>query len=90
MANRNGAYFEGVYDRLKNVVHLFKEKRTIQLSEEGVFDKQLDDILFHENLANLRDEIELLDGAGNEFDMDLISKGKLSPVFLVLLLLILA
>ena len=81
MANRNGAYFEGVYDRLKNVVHLFKEKRTIQLSEEGVFDKQLDDILFHENLANLRDEIELLDGAGNEFDMDLISKGKLSPVF---------
>lgn len=77
----NGAYFEGVYDRLKNVVHLFKEKKTIQLSDEGVFDKQLDDILFHENLANLRDEIELLDGAGNEFDMELISKGKLSPVF---------
>ena len=38
-------------------------------------------ILFDENLQNLRDEIELLDGAGNDFDLDLISKGKLSPVF---------
>ncbi len=77
----NGAYFEGIYDRLNNKIHLYKEKRTIELSDEGVFDKVLDDILFHENLQNLRDEIELLDGAGNEFNMDLISKGKLSPVF---------
>ncbi len=77
----NGAYFEGVYDRLENKIHLYKEKRTIELSDEGVFDKVLDDILFHENLQNLRDEVELLDGAGNDFDMELISKGKLSPVF---------
>lgn len=70
------------------MLFIYSKKKTIQL-DEGVFDKQLDDILFHENLANLRDEIELLDGAGNEFDMELISKGKLSPVFLVLLLLIL-
>lgn len=77
----NGAYFEGVYDRLENKVYLYKDKKEIQLSEEGVNDPILDDLLFHENLQNLRDEIELLDGAGNDFDMELISKGKLSPVF---------
>ena len=27
------------------------------------------------------EEIELLDGASAEFDMDLVSKGELSPVF---------
>lgn len=77
----NGAYFEGIYDRLENKVYLYKENKTIELSDEGVYDKQLDAILFDENLQNLRDEIELLDGAGNDFDLDLISKGKLSPVF---------
>ena len=77
----NGAYFEGIYDRLKNKVYLYKEKREIALSDEGVYDKQLDDIIFSENLTALRDEIELLDGAGNEFDEELISKGELSPVF---------
>ncbi|MGN1319370.1 MAG: peptide chain release factor 3 [Lachnospirales bacterium] len=77
----NGTYFEGVYDRLKNKIYLYKEKREITLSDEGVNDPQLDDIIWEENLQNLRDEIELLDGAGNEFDMELISKGKLSPVF---------
>ena len=29
----------------------------------------------------LEEEIELLDGASAEFDMDLVSKGQLSPVF---------
>lgn len=31
----------------------------------------------------LLEEIEPLDGASAEFDMDLVSKGELSPVFLV-------
>lgn len=76
-----GTYFEGVYDRLENKIHLFKQKQTIDLGDEGVYNKCLDDILFSENLENLRAEVELLDGAGNAFDVDLISKGKLSPVF---------
>ena len=31
--------------------------------------------------GQLLDDIELLDGAGQEFDMELVSKGELSPVF---------
>lgn len=76
-----GSYFEGIYDRLENKIHLFKDKTTIELDEEGVYSSKLDSILFSENLENLRNEVELLDGAGNNFDVDLISKGKLSPVF---------
>ncbi len=34
-----------------------------------------------ENYEKLMEEIELLDGASAEFDMELVAKGKLSPVF---------
>ena len=34
-----------------------------------------------ENYEKLMEEIELLDGASAEFDLDLVSKGELSPVF---------
>ncbi len=77
----SGSIFEGIYDRMENKIHLFKTNETIELSNEGVYDERLDSILLPENLENLRMDIELLDGAGNEFDLDLILKGKLSPVF---------
>lgn len=31
--------------------------------------------------SQLMDEIELLDGASADFDMELVTKGELSPVF---------
>lgn len=77
----SGSIFEGIYDRMKNKVHLFKTKEIIDLSDKGVYDEKLESILLPENLENLKMDIELLDGAGNEFDKDLILKGKLSPVF---------
>nr|WP_317356451.1 peptide chain release factor 3 [uncultured Tyzzerella sp.] len=77
----SGSIFEGIYDRMENKIHLFKTKETIELSEKGVYDEKLENILLEENLENLKIDIELLDGAGNEFDLDLILKGKLSPVF---------
>lgn len=77
----SGSIFEGIYDRMENKIHLFKTNETIELSNKGVYDEKLDNILLPENLENLRMDIELLDGAGNEFDLDLILKGKLSPVF---------
>ncbi len=77
----SGSLFQGIYDRKHNLVHLFKEKKTITLSDKGVFDEQLENILLEENLENLRLDIELLDGAGNDFNINDILKGKLSPVF---------
>ena len=77
----SGSIFEGIYDRMENKVYLFKTNETIELSNKGVYDEKLDNILLPENLENLRMDIELLNGAGNEFDLDLILKGNLSPVF---------
>lgn len=80
----SGMNFQGVYDLLKNEVHLYKAgqpSETIKLSEDGVFGTDLEDIIAGYNLKTLRDEIELIQGAGNPFDMELISQGKLSPVF---------
>lgn len=77
----SGTIFEGIYDRQLNIIKLYKKDKTIELGDKGVYGKELDGIISEENLIKLRADIELLDGAGNEFDMDLISAGKLSPVF---------
>lgn len=76
-----GKEFEGIYDRLKNTVYLFKKKESIYLGEDKAMSSKLDGVINPANLQNLRNAMELLDGAGNEFDMDLVQQGKLSPVF---------
>ena len=76
-----GQDFEGIYDRQRNIVNLFKKNEFINLYEEGVSSSKLDGKISASNLANLRNAMELLDGAGNEFDMELVKQGKLSPVF---------
>ena len=77
----SGLNFEGIYDIVKNEVHLYKAGKTIQLGEEGVFGPELEGEIAGYNLSDLRDNIELIQGAGNDFDMDMILSGKLSPVF---------
>ena len=80
----NGMNFEGIYDLLKNEVHLYKsgkQTKTLPLGPDGVFGPELENEIAGYNLTALRDELELIQGAGNAFDMELVSKGKLSPVF---------
>lgn len=76
-----GLNFQGIYDILKNKVYLYKADKVIDLGPDGVFGTELENQVSGFNLKSLRDEIELLQGAGNEFDMDAISKGKLSRFF---------
>ena len=77
----SGLNFEGIYDILSNSVYLYKQNREIQLGEDGVFGSELEGEIAGYNLDTLRDEIELVSGAGNEFDRKLVEAGKLSPVF---------
>lgn len=77
----SGKEFEGVYDRLKNTLYLFKRKEEIHLDETGVQSDKLDGLISPANLQDLRNAIELLNGAGNEFKIESVCKGKLSPVF---------
>jgi len=81
-----GKNFKGVYDRQKNSVITFSdtEKGTKEGHSEVI---ALDDeagLLTHvgEEYKNiLMDEIELLDGASAEFDLEAVQSSKLTPVF---------
>ncbi|MGM9988944.1 MAG: peptide chain release factor 3 [Bacillaceae bacterium] len=77
----NGMSFEGIYDRLENEVHLFRKDEVIKLGDEGVHGPELEGQLDPVNLETLRDEVDLLEGAGNEFDLELVKQGELTPVF---------
>ena len=76
-----GLNFQGVYNILKNEVYLYREKTTLKLGEKGVFGPELEDIITINNLRTLRDQIELLEGAGYPVDPEAISAGELTPVF---------
>ena len=81
----SGKNFKGVYDRSQKKIMTFAD--TLKGTKEGVEkDIDLDDPALAEEIgedykAALLEEIELLDGASAEFDMELVSKGELSPVF---------
>lgn len=80
-----GKNFKGVYDRNTKKITTFTAAMGGQkevASQE--FDAQSDDVeavIGADYHRQLLDEIELLDGASEEFDMDLVSQGKLSPAF---------
>ena len=76
-----GLNFQGIYDIQKNEAVLYKANKKIKLGPDGVFGPELENEISGFNLSSLRDEIELIQGAGNEFDIEAISCGKLSPVF---------
>lgn len=76
-----GLNFQGIYDISENKIWLYKEKREIELGEHGVFGDELENILTQFNLKALRDEIELLQGAGYALDKGSVLDGELTPVF---------
>ena len=81
----SGKQFKGVYDRNSKEVMTFAD--TLKGTKEGsekiihIDDPALSDEIGEEFKSQLMDEIELLDGASADFDMDLVTKGELSPVF---------
>ncbi len=81
----SGKNFKGVYDRNTRKVMTFSD--TLKGTKEGVeHDIAIDDPALGEEIGEsfkdqLLEEIELLDGASAEFDLELVSKGELSPVF---------
>ena len=81
-----GSDFKGVYDRNKGEILAFSERyrgaTRIQATKIDLDDDAVLDEMVGEKLKGiLRDDIELLDMAGNEFDLEAVRAGKLSPVF---------
>jgi len=80
-----GSDFRGVFDRNKNLIEVFNGGNHGQTEVESV-EGNVEDKVFHELLGNvlhgkLKEDIELLDIAGDEFDIQKVRNGELTPVF---------
>ncbi len=81
----SGKEFKGVFDRKTEKVELFSDtkKGTTQgeVVKVSIEDESVKNLIGKAAEEQLSEEIELLDGAAAEFDLDAVSKGELSPVF---------
>jgi len=81
----NGSSFKGVFDRATQRVHLFERvvhgAKRANVEVTGVEDRQIRELLDDRSYAQFIDEIELLEGAGSQFDRDAMLRGDVSPVF---------
>lgn len=79
-----GKQFKGVYHMLNNRVHLYHPSRDGKINAgemiAGLDNPRLDEVL-GEFAEQLREEIELVQGASHEFDVADYLKGQLTPVF---------
>ena len=82
-----GKDFKGVYDRTAHRVLAFESDgrangvKMVDEIEAELGDPRLDELIGAANHAKLAEDIELLDGAAEEFDLNAVQHGELSPVF---------
>jgi peptide chain release factor 3 len=81
----SGKDFKGVFERDTNTIHAFTSSRHGAVEVSSVVGNVEDDVFkdllgapLHEKLM---EDIELMDYAGDPFDLEKVSKGELSPVF---------
>jgi peptide chain release factor 3 len=78
-----GKRFKGIYHILNDTVHLYEPGKNSKRQDinviKGIGNPQLDEIL-GDYAGELRDEIELVQGASHEFDVQAYLKGELTPV----------
>ena len=82
----SGKAFKGVYDREKDEIITYadtekgtKEGKAFEINREDV--EKLDAYIGVPAREKLYDELDLLEGAGAEFDLDAVRAGDLTPVF---------
>ena len=78
-----GKEFQGVYNRRGQHIDFFSGvsgKRRADREEVLLDDPRVGELIGADRWQQLRDDVELL-GAGREFDMDEVRRGRLSPVF---------
>ncbi len=80
----SGDRFRGVIDRRSREVILFQRAERGRQSQErilSVAEAARSELVEPELLATALEELELLDGAGADLDLELVHAGELSPVF---------
>ncbi len=77
--------FQGVYHRDEKTVELYMGgdhgKNKVQKTVIGLDDPALEGALSEHYRKRLRDEVELLDEAGDAFDLDAVRRGEFTPMF---------
>lgn len=80
-----GDQFCGVYDLIRKSIRLFEPGQKTKSFVQDVFldleDPNLKEKVDADILQKLRDDLELLEGAGHQFEIEKYRKGELSPVF---------
>jgi peptide chain release factor 3 len=81
-----GKRFKGVYDRETRMVNMFQAvsvggAKSAAETDYGIDDPKLKEAVGDELYQQLMDEIELLDGASDEFNQEKVDRGELTPVF---------
>ena len=80
----SGKAFKGVYDRQSGVISRFIQGdngHKTESVEAKLGDEGLDELLTKPLHDKLAEDVELLDGASDEFDLERVQRGELSPVF---------
>ena len=77
--------FKGIYDRKHSMIHVYSGKDHGQTLVESVSGSIEDDV-FHDLLGKhyhdkLKEDVELLEIAGDEFEMKKVNDGELTPIF---------
>ena len=80
-----GKGFKGIFHLLEDKVYLFESGKNAKIGEntiiEGINNPQLDEILGNEFAQEARDEVELISGTTNPFNLEDFLEGKQTPVF---------
>ncbi len=84
----SGKEFKGVYERSTKKILAFRAnsdavfgQHEVEATELDINDPRLEGLIGSDHRGVLVDDIELLDGAGYDFNLDMVRHGKLSPVF---------
>ncbi|HKU68894.1 MAG TPA: peptide chain release factor 3 [Candidatus Baltobacteraceae bacterium] len=81
----NGPSFKGVYDRSHKLVHLFERSahgaKRAHVQVADVNDPQIEALLDEQSYRDFTGGLELLEGAGADFDLARMLRGEVTPVF---------
>jgi peptide chain release factor 3 len=80
-----GESFKGIYNRLTGNVHLYERNPRGRLQAEETIislqDSRIESIIGEKASRQLKDDLEILDGAGAALDREAILRGEMTPVF---------
>ena len=79
-----GKEFKGVFDREKRHILSFEAnngQHEVKATEVDLHSPELDGLIGTENRNTLLEDVELLDGASDAFDLKAVQEGRLSPGF---------